>query len=179
MKKYLSLTLLCGLLLAGTLTATPAYAQAPVNPTEEMAKFITPAQKKKVDSAKLLMDQKLVVRFGAVQANVTKKLYELAGNSTYQPKFEEAEKLSEPEQGAKKKEIWNEISEEARPGFEKEIKTTLRGIINEFLADSEKIMTAAQKPKFAKVKARVIAEMDREIGKSSSAIYDSFVPKKE
>jgi hypothetical protein len=179
MKKYLSLTLLCGFLLAGTLATTPARAQLAINPMEEMAKFVTPAQKKKLESSKALMEQKIVARFGTIQASVTKKLYELSANATYQPKFEAAAQLPEPEQTEKKKEIWNEASEELRPGFEKEIKTTLRGIITEFLADSEKVMTAAQKPKFLKVKTRVLADLDKEISKGARTIYDSFIPGKE
>ncbi len=177
MKRHLSLALLCGLLLLAA--HTPVRAQSDMNPSEELAKFSTPAQKKKLDAIKNSLDQKLVAKLGAFQADMTKKLYSLAMNPTYQPQFTEAEKLSEPEQSEKKKEIWKKIAEEIRPSSEKEISALIRGLITGFFTDAEKLMTVAQKPKFVKVRTRMMGILDKELPKSVSSMYDSFIPVKE
>ncbi len=165
-----------GLLLASALATTPVHAQGSFNPGEELAKIATPAQKKKLDSLKVSLDEKITARLGAISASVTQKLYALAVSETYQPQFAEAEKLPEPEQGQKKKELWAQVAEELRPSSEKEMATVLRGLIMVYLTDVEKLMTAAQKLRFQKIKAKVVVSLDKEIPKATRAMYDSFVP---
>jgi hypothetical protein len=180
MKKYtLSLVLAIGLLLAGTLAAVPARAQEDLNPGAELAKFVTPPQKKKLDAIQSSLNEAAVGKIGLFQSALTKKLYELAMGPTYQPEFAEAEKLSEPEQGAKKKEIWKKIAEEVRPPSEKELTSIIRGLVTGFFADAEKIMTVAQKPKFLKVKTQAMAALDKELLKTVHTMYDSLIPVKE
>ena len=168
---------LCGLCLASAFVGTPVRAQETFNPDEALAKIATPAQKKKLDSLKKSLDEKIVARLGGMQAGVTQKLYALAMGPTYQPQFTEAEKLSEPEQSEKKKELWAKVSEELRPATEKEIAATLRTLIVAYLGEVEKTMTAAQKPKFQKIKTRVMASLDKEVASAATSVYTSFVPK--